>query len=192
MKKLALFEGEWPKVLIKVLLLLLVLYVAYRILYKIYLIIVPSRSKKEIDDYINTTLPTITPNDNSVPVDPDTISNSDAVLIANSQEQAMLQTLVFGLPSTNEEALIRPLECLNGASLQKIYAEFGVRNYEGVDKDLFGWYAEELNNATFSNSYSSECVEGCETSVKAFFSNSCYETPYMRKIWERSNIPITF
>ena len=129
-KNLALFEGSWQKVLIKVSLLLLTLYVAYRIVkgitdWKIFK--GKSKSQKEIEDYI-TTLPNATPNDNSTSTDPDTISDSDAELIASSMQSSMSGN------ATNEGAMFTALtgvngeNCLNGASLNKIYAKFGVRD----------------------------------------------------------------
>ena len=77
MKKLALFEGSWQKVLIKVTLLLLILFVAYRIIKEIFN---PKRkmSKQVIDNYITNELPNTIPVDDSNPTDPETITDSEA------------------------------------------------------------------------------------------------------------------
>tara|TARA_R100001443_G_scaffold78615_1_gene85909 strand:- start:227 stop:781 length:555 start_codon:yes stop_codon:yes gene_type:complete len=184
MKKLALFEGSWQKVLIKVSLLLLVLFVVYRILKDISW--KPSKQKEAVDQFIQNDLPTIIPVDNSSPSDPDTISDSEAELIANS-----LETGMTGL-GTDTNSMLTGLQCLNGASLNKVYAEFGVRPYDSYgtvsDRDLFGWFAGELSDALFvTGVYYNECVDGCTT-----YWNQCKELTYMRKIWSKSSIPVTF
>lgn len=89
MKKLALFEGSWQKVLIKVSLLLLVLFVVYRIIKGINW--KPSKTKEAVEEYIATELPVTIPVDNSTPADPDTISDNEADLIANNLELYMAQ-----------------------------------------------------------------------------------------------------
>lgn len=186
-KGLALFEGSWQKVLIKVAILLLMLYAAYR-LYK-YLTIKPSKTKTEVDEYITTELPNTIPVDNSTPNDPDTITENEANLIANN-----LQNYMSGA-GTETGSLMSTLECLNGASLNKVYAAFGSRVYPAVywweddsDRDLFGWFAADLSDATFvTQVYWSECVDGCNS-----YWDLCKELTYMRNIWQRSSIPITF
>ena len=186
-KKLALFEGSWQKVLIKVILLLLVLFVVYSLLKKIKWR--PTKSEEAINDYIQNELPNTTPIDNSTNASPDTISNSEAELIANNLEVYMEQ---YG---TNEQSMFNALQCLNGASLNKVYASFGAREYDmtwpnqDVIMDLFGWFSEELSNTLFTSIYHNECVPSC---TEAFGGNECHALKYMREIWSKSSIPITF
>jgi len=180
MKGLALFEGSWQKVLIKVILLLLVLFVVYSLLKKIRW--KKSASETDIIDFIENELPNTTPVDNSTPSDPDTISNSEADLLANNLEIYMQG---FG---TNTSSLMASVECLNGASLNKVYASFGARDYDGDMLDLFGWFAGELENAPFTSLiYFNECVADCDS-----YWDQCRETSYMRAIWSKSSIVTTF
>ena len=58
-KNLALFEGSWQKVLIKVILLLLVLFVVYSLIKKIKW--KPSKTTNDVNDFIDNSLPTILP-----------------------------------------------------------------------------------------------------------------------------------
>ena len=183
-KELALLRGSWQKVLIKVLLLLLILFVVYSALKKIQW--KPSKTKTDVDDYIQNDLPNTTPVDNSVNSDPDTISNSEADLIANSLQNAMDGW------GTDTSAMFSSLQCLNGASLNKVYASFGARYYDAGwgqtsgDRDLFGWFAGELEYG-WSSWYSNDCVPSC-TSI----GDNCGELDFMRAIWMKSSIPITF
>ena len=186
MKKLALFEGSWQKVLIKVVVLLLILFVAYRILKEVFN---PKRkkSKEVIDNYIVNELPNTTPVDDSNPTDPETISDSEAQLIAQNLEVYMNET-TFGIPGTNEQGIFNSLQCLNGASLNKVYAEFGARNYEGTTMDLFGWFGQEFSNTVFGTLiHYNDCVPGCES-----YWDQCRDLSYLRAIWSKSSIPITF
>lgn len=179
-KSLALFEGSWQKVLIKVVLLLLVLFVVYSLIKKIRW--KKSASETDINDFIDNSLPTIIPNDNSQQSDPDTISNSEGNLLANN-----LEIYMKGI-GTNTSSLMGSLECLNGASLNKVYASFGARNYDGDMLDLFGWFAGELENAPFTSLiYFNDCVSSCDS-----YFDQCRETTYMRAIWSKSSIAITF
>ena len=179
-RDLALFEGSWQKVLIKVILLLLVLFVVYSLISKIRW--KKSASETDINDFIDNSLPTIIPNDNSQQSDPDTISNSEGNLLANN-----LEIYMKGI-GTNTSSLMGSLECLNGASLNKVYASFGARNYDGDMLDLFGWFAGELENAPFTSLiYFNDCVSSCDS-----YFDQCRETTYMRAIWSKSSIAITF
>jgi len=179
-RDLALFEGSWQKVLIKVVLLLLVLFVVYSLIKKIRW--KKSASETDINDFIDNSLPTIIPNDNSQQSDPDTISNSEGNLLANN-----LEIYMKGI-GTNTSSLMGSLECLNGASLNKVYASFGARNYDGDMLDLFGWFAGELENAPFTSLiYFNDCVSSCDS-----YFDQCRETTYMRAIWSKSSIAITF
>ena len=182
-KKSALFVGSWQKVLIKVILLLLVLFVVYSILKRIFK--PKPKSQQEVEDYIQNELPSTTPVDNSNPSDPDTISDSESQLIANGLENAMK-----GWGTT--DAVLDGLQCFNGASLNKIYSSFGVRAYDGINPydtpemlDLFGWFSNELGD--FQDYQTSECVPEC-TSIFDF----CGELTMQRNIWSRSSIPVTF
>jgi len=184
-KKLALFEGSWQKVLIKVILLLLVLFVVYSLIKKISW--KKDKSQADIQDYIDNHLHTTTPNDISTPSDPETITDAEADLIANN-----LQSYMGGV-GTNTGSIFSSLQCLNGASLNKVYASFGARPYStllGSDdmRDLFGWFAGDLENAPFTSLiYSDDCVPTCTS-----YWDQCREMDYMRAIWVKSSIPVTF
>jgi hypothetical protein len=180
MKKLALFEGSWQKVLIKAIMLLLVLYAMYRII-KMLTKKTP-KSEQQIIEYIENELPSTTPPDNSNNADPETLSDSEADLIANN-----LQIYMDGW-GTNESSMFSALECLNGASLNKVYASFGAREYDGTMMDLYAWFSEELSNMLFSSGvFFSECVPECNG-----YWDSCYALTYMRRIWSKSSIPVSF
>ncbi len=180
MKGLALFEGSWQKVLIKAVLLLLVLYVVYRIVTGIKW--KPTKTETQINEYIENELDNTTPNDNSNTSDPETISDSEALLIANN-----LQIYMDGI-GTNLDSMTSALECLNGASLNKVYAEFGARAYDGNMMDLYGWFGNELSNTPFVTLiWSSDCVPNCN----GYFDH-CRDLTYMRNIWSKSSIPVSF
>jgi len=180
MKGLALFEGSWQKVLIKAIVLLLVLYVVYRIISGIKW--KPTKTENEINEYIENELENTTPTDNSNNSDPATISDSEAQLIANN-----LQNYMDGI-GTNLDSMNSALECQNGASLNKIYAEFGARSYDGVMMDLYGWFANELSNTPFVTLiWSSDCVANCNG-----YWDQCRDLTYMRNIWSKSSIPVSF
>lgn len=187
MKKLALFEGSWQKVLIKVALLLLVLFVAYRLLKGVFK--KKPSSQVVVENFIQNELPVIPPVDNSSITDPDTISDSEAELVANGLEQAM-----SGFGTT--ESVLMNMSCYNGASLNKVYAKFGVRPYSAMwsatqQLDLFGWFGEELSNMSgqwvWCGADCGECVAGCES-----YWDFCGELTYQRNLWSKSSIPITF
>jgi len=95
---------------------------------------------------------------------------------------------------TNEGAMFTALtgvngeNCLNGASLNKIYSKFGVRDYNGNMLDLYGWYGQELGSALFiTNVWSSDCVDGCTS-----WWDNCRDLDFMRAIWTKSSIPVNF
>ena len=182
-----LFVGSWQKVLIKVILLLLVLYVVYRLIKGIKWKAVKSVTEinNYIDDQLDPNSNTYTPPvDNSTPTDPETITNNEAELIANNLEYYMGGS--WG--STNESSMFNALQCLNGASLNKVYAEFGARNYDGSMLDLYGWFASELsNNIMVTGVWWNDCVADCDS-----YWDQCYDLSYMRKIWNKSSIPVSF
>tara|TARA_R110002051_G_scaffold323218_2_gene416109 strand:- start:4431 stop:4967 length:537 start_codon:yes stop_codon:yes gene_type:complete len=175
-----LFQGSWQKVLIRVIVLLLVLYVIYRIgkgLFGLF----KNKTSKEYKEFVKNELPNVIPNDNSNNSDPDTITDNEAKLIADQLEIAMNGV------GTNESTMFNSLQCLNGASLKKVYAEFGQRDYSQIGMmDLFGWFSEELGNVPWA-SYYNECVTECD----GFF-NDCMELTYMREIWKRTGMNLTF
>ena len=177
-----LFQGRWQKVLIRVIVLLLVLYVIYRIGKGLFELVFKNKTSKEFKEYVNNELPNITPIDNSNPTDPDTISDNEAKLIADQLENAMNGW------GTNENTMFNSLQCLNGASLKKVYAEFGQRDYDGTMMDLFGWFSEELSNMIFSSGvFYDECVPECDG-----YWDNCYALTYMRAIWKRTGMNLTF
>ena len=176
-----LFAGTWRKVLIKVILLLLVLYVMYRI-GKAIVVALGNRTSKEFKDYVENEVPNTQTNDNSNNATNDTITDNEATLIADKLQFAMEG---YG---TDETAMFNALQCLNGKSLQKVFVEFGQRSYNGNKIDLFGWFSQELTNNVFSSLvYYNSCVSGCTT-----YMDSCKELSYMKKIWQKSGLTITF
>ena len=175
-----LFQGSWQNVLIIVIVLLLVLYVIYRLAKGFFGLVFKNKTSKEFKEYVEE-LKNVTPIDNSNPNDADTISENEAKLIADQLENAM-----DGI-GTSESTMFNSLQCLNGASLKKVYAEFGQRDYSGTMMDLFGWFSEELGDVLWAT-YSNECVTGCEG---GFFDN-CMELTYMRAIWKRTGMNLTF
>ena len=180
MKRLALFEGSWQKVLIKAVLLLLVLYVVYRIISGIKW--KPNKTETQINEYIENELDNTTPTDNSTQSDPETISDSEALLIANN-----LQIYMDGI-GTNLDSMTSALECLNGTSLNKVYAEFGARAYNGNMMDLYGWFGSELSNTPIITLiWSSDCVPECSS-----YWDQCADLTYMRNIWSKSSILVSF
>ena len=94
---------------------------------------------------------------------------------------------------TDEDTLFTSLVNLNGSQLQQVYEAYDIK--EG--KDLFGWYQDELNESAFASLVyycgwlSLDCedgqVPGCET-----YWDACTEAAFMRSIWQKSGLPITF
>ena len=185
-KDSALFVGSWQKVLIKVILLLLVLFVVYSLIKKIFK--KKPKSQLEVEDFIQNELPHTTPVDNSTQNDPATISDSESELVANGLQNAMMGW------GTSDDVLYG-LDCYNGASLNKIYSSFGVREYDGWNPydtpemlDLFGWFGNELSNTSGEIRWNGDnCVPNC-TSILSM----CGELTYQRNIWSKSSIPVTF
>ena len=139
-----------------------------------------------IEDYIENELPNTTPTDNSSNADPDTISDAEAELIANGLENAMLG---WG----TKDGVLYNLAWYNGASLNKIYAKFGVRAYDGLNPydtpdmlDLFGWFGVELSNTSGEIRWS-ECTPQCDSLL-----DMCGELSFQRAIWSKSSIPVSF
>lgn len=89
-----------------------------------------------------------------------TITRSEAKAIADQQLAAMQPAAMWG---TDEKALFAGLQGLTGPDLAQVFVEFGskwydpifgVESYAWVPKsknlNLFGWYANELNNKELS------------------------------------------
>lgn len=186
MRKETLFGGDWQKVLIKVVLLLLVLLLIYGAGKKILAMIKKGQERSEKEDLLveqENNPPSVV--DDSTPNDPDTISDTDAMDIANKLEIAMTGW------GTDNDMMFNLLECLNGASLQKVKFEFGIRDYDGDTEkpfDLFDWFGQELESGIFATQvYWSDCVANCDG-----YWSQCYEGYYMREIWSKSGLPLTF
>ena len=113
-----LFQGSWQKVLIRVIVLLLVLYVIYRLAKGFFGLVFKNKTSKEFKEYVEE-LKNVTPIDNSNPNDADTISENEAKLIADQLENAM-----DGI-GTSESTMFNSLQCLNGASLKKYMQNLG-------------------------------------------------------------------
>jgi len=183
--KSTLFVGSWQKVLIKVILLLLVLYVVYRLIKGAF----PTKSEQEFQEVV-ADLTGQGGSDGSTIGDADTISDNEADNIANSLESYMSNW------GTDYSSLSNSLQCLNGASLNKVYISFGQRFYScavpvgctSQNRDLFGWFAGELSNSLFvTGVYYNDCVENCTG-----YWDLCHDLTYMRNIWMKSSIPVTF
>ena len=186
MAKETLFGGDWRKVLIKVILLLLVLLLFYGGVKKLIAWLMSGKDRAVVEDVLQLQIdnpPVIT--DDSTPNDPDTISNSEALDVANKLDTAMTGW------GTDNDLMFNLLQCLNGASLQKVKFEFGVRDYDGdtsMPLDLFGWFGQELETGAFSTMvYANDCVPECTS-----WWSQCYEHFYMREIWKKSGMPLTF
>lgn len=124
-----------------------------------------------VTDLVNST----TPSDNTQ-VDGD--FDAQAKSIADGQYNAMAGW------GTDEESLFTPLLALNGAQLAKVYEKFGVRD----GQNLFQWYGNELNNSALTSlTYYNEASEGCTS-----WADNCYEKDFMRGIWQKSGLPISF
>jgi hypothetical protein len=176
-----LFQGSWQKVLIRVIVLLLVLYIVYRIFSALYTKLFKYKTSEEYLKHLEEIKNQI-PNDNSTLIDPDTITDSEAGIIA---DQLQFNMDGFG---TQEDEMFNALQCLNGASLKKIYNEFGQRDYDGQMMGLFGWFSQELSNSIFSSGvFWDDCVPECDG-----YWDNCYALTYMREIWKKSGIQITF
>ena len=86
--------------------------------------------------------------------------------------------------NTNEQALFNPLGDLNGAQLQMVYVEFGIRD----GKDLFAWYAGELSTNLWTGLvWTDDRIEGCTSYV-----DNCTESDMMRAVWVKSGLPLSF
>lgn len=83
------------------------------------------------------------------PINPNTITNTQALQIANRVHSYMSDI------GTDQMDILKALVNLNGYSLQKVFTEFGKRKYFltghgqflGLDRDLFGWFERELDDA---------------------------------------------
>jgi len=110
--------------------------------------------------------------------------------IADTQETNLNITNFFGVQDANEEALFNSLIHLNGAQLQQVYAEYGVRG----GMDLFQAYANELDDSfftgmdTFGFGYWDDRVPGCNWDWLV----NCNEAEFMRGIWQKSGLPVSF
>lgn len=99
-----------------------------------------------------------------------TLTKVEAGIIAEAQYAGM-EGLDFGA----QEQLVEMLEPLNGTDLRYVYDKFGRRPYGiagylpvflgGSEKDIFGWYHEELSGTVLDD---------------------------MRATWVKSDLPITF
>ena len=90
MAKETLFGGDWRKVLIKVILLLLVLLLFYGGVKKLIAWLMSGKDRAVVEDVLQLQIdnpPIIT--DDSTPSDPETISNSEALDVANKLDTAM-------------------------------------------------------------------------------------------------------
>lgn len=107
--------------------------------------------------------------------------------IAEGQFNAMQGT------GTDEDSLFSALLGLNGSQLQQVFAAYGIKD----GKNLFGWYQDELtDNPVLSMNYycgwgSFDCEDGQVPGCESYFDN-CTEGAFMRSIWQKSGLPITF
>ena len=178
MEKFSLFSGSYQKVLVKLGIILLVLFVIYKIYKSTIDFYKDKLTEAEQQSAIEDVIATATTTDNSSNSSSDTISDTQANVIADSLYNAMEGW------GTDFTAMTGQLQCLNGASLKKVYDSFGYRD----DMNLFSWFNAELSTNLFTSLvYYHDCVPNCDT-----YTNSCYQDEYMRSIWERSGIPINF
>lgn len=105
--------------------------------------------------------------------------------VAESQYNAMAGW------GTNENALFVALVNLNGAQLQQVFAAYGTKD----GKNLFNWYADELSDNILSSGAwwcdGDWCppanTPGCDSWL-----SDCRDRSFMRSIWQKSGLPITF
>ncbi len=112
---------------------------------------------------------------------------------STAQTIAQGQFVAMDMTGTDEMGLFNGVVNLNGWQLQQVYAEYGIKQ----GKNLFEWYQSELGDGIFSGGVywcgatGLNCtdgqVPGCES-----WSDNCYEADFMRAIWEKSGLPITF
>lgn len=111
--------------------------------------------------------------------------DTTAQTIAQSQYNAMAGW------GTNETALFQGLVNLNGVELQQVFAAYGIKD----GKNLFEWYADELSDNIFTSGVwwcdGDWCppanTPGCDS-----WSDDCRDRSFMRSIWQKSGLPITF
>ena len=89
MAKITLFGGDWRKVLIKVVLLLLVLWLVYNGIQQLIKLSKKAQTREEKQAIIDEIVVGSGTTDNTTTGDPDTITDSDAMDIANKLETAM-------------------------------------------------------------------------------------------------------
>ena len=110
-----------------------------------------------------------------------------AQTIAQNQYNALNQSNV------DEAALFMPLLNLNGTQLQAVFDAYGNRG----GKNLFNWYADKLDSGMFTSLVyycgwmGIDCEDGQVPGCETWFDN-CYERDFMRSIWQKSGLPITF
>ena len=85
--------------------------------------------------------------------------------------------------NTSEDALFSSVINLNGAQLREVYREFDTRD----GKTLFNFYAEELSTSLIGMNYYEDGLDSCSS----YFDN-CNEAEFMRDIWNKSGLPLTF
>ena len=87
---------------------------------------------------------------------------------------------------TAEQTIWTSLCGLNGAELQVVFSEYGIRD----DEDLFSWFANDLSD-NFLTTYLPD-DDGCKEVVCSGEGLMCTEIEAMRNLWQKSGIPITF
>jgi|DEB0MinimDraft_3_1074331.scaffolds.fasta_scaffold01520_1 hypothetical protein len=108
-----------------------------------------------------------------------------AQTIAESQYNAMAGW------GTDEESLFTGLVNLNGVQLQQVFEAYDKKD----GKNLFDWYASELSDNILASGVwwcdGDWCPPGNTPGCDSWLSD-CRDRSFMRSIWQKSGLPITF
>jgi len=129
------------------------------------------------DKTVKDVVESSTTTDGTTVIDEENTFEAEAKTIADGQYNAMQGK------GTYEQSLYSGVSNLNGAQLQLVYQAFGKRD----GKTLFEWYADELCDNFFCGYWYQDTVPNCTT-----WSDNCTELEFMRAIWQKSGLPLTF
>ncbi len=158
----------------------------------------PLVSQEDATTQVEDVLADADPVDDSVPTDE---FAATAMAVADSQYQELTSW------SQDEYAMMAQLQSYDGAQLQQIFEAFGARLYDGgifggedTYMNLFGFYAEELDNSLiYGNEITLDWDDVPEQwrptnmeDCSGIITGGCTEKQAFRAIWWRSGLPLTF